>query len=169
MPEEIVPDLSQLKSDQKETPLPQPDIQRGLNTVREDGSSLDTMASRLRKQREISLATAAQHGEGALLPPSESSMISWDEERTLEMVLQALPTFHGRSLTEVVAEFPTPIVWDLGSGDMAVALSELIAQNPNARGTGVTLPLERENLTPPKNVTIVRDDVDHFLTHFDRS
>ena len=94
----------------------------------------------------------------------------WGERRPLNHVESFLPTFHGKELTTIVSSLPTHSrIWDLGSGDAAIALSELVAKYPDMhlQGTGVTLPLERENLNHPENVDVKRMDVDEFLKKFD--
>lgn len=129
-----------------------------------------SMADRFRKQNEAARETVTPFAKDAHLDENPNG--SWVELRHLSRVITDLPKFHKQSLTDIIGNLlPKSIVWDLGSGDRAVALSELVAQYPDhhLKGIGVTLPVERENLQHPDNVDVVRMDVDEYLRTFDRS
>lgn len=138
---------------------------------------LDSHAARISYQRKNAWAVALASGDGKHLGDTQGELRGWRELRHLKEVNRNLlyfsdGTFHGKSFTEIVDSLPPHSrIWDLGSGDGAVALSELISQYPDKhfQGTGVTLPLPRENLSHPDNVAINRIDVDEFLRTFDRS
>lgn len=125
-------------------------------------------ADRFRKQSGIMNDQVAHFSEGAHL----GSIGAWNEIRTLDEVNNNLPKFHEKSLTQLVKTLPPHSrIWDLGSGDRAIALSELVSSYPelHLQGVGVTLPLERENIDHPDNVAIVRMDVEEYLRTYDRS
>jgi len=91
---------------------------------------------------------------------------SWRENRTLDEVLNDLPTYQGDTLTTVMRALRPErrTVLDLGSGDNAVALSQLVESfDGSIRGAGVTLPLDRADASHPSNVAVIREDVNEFL------
>lgn len=126
-------------------------------------------------QRLAKISAAAKGAQGALRTRGERPRGRkdwWTEWRNLDDVESLLPTFHGKNLREIVGGLsrePRPRVWDLGSGDSAIALSGLVNEFPHIEGIGVTMPIVRGNLNHPDNVNVVRQDVDEFLETFDRN
>ncbi|MEN8253737.1 MAG: methyltransferase domain-containing protein [Patescibacteria group bacterium] len=92
----------------------------------------------------------------------DDDMSHWNERGNLERAIENLPTHGSQGLLEIASEKKGQKTLDLGSGDNAVALSELV-ELTGVEGTGVTLPLEREGVQHPDNVTVVRKDVREFL------
>lgn len=122
---------------------------------------------------------AIETSKGAHLDPHRRAIMTrkinpdmWDETRPLSVVVDTLPKFKGKTLTELIeeriGEKPDEKirVWDLGSGDRAVALSELVTQYPAIEGIGVTLPVRRTKRNHPNNVTVIRQDIDEYLKKF---
>lgn len=136
-----------------------------ITTKRMDDIAEHQIIDAVKEQQETFLSWAEQSSRGA----HNDRVGSWVENRHLSEVLEDLPKYQGRGLLDLLRSLPRRYrnVVDLGSGDNAVALSELVSTRPRIDGltaVGVTLPLDRKDLKrPPKGVKVIRQDVDEFL------
>lgn len=127
-------------------------------------STPNHLTEAIRQQEAHALAASERKAAHAL----DGYAGGWIEERPLDSVVRDLPSYRGQDLTQLVEALPSDQrrVLDLGSGDNAVALSQLAGMfdDGSLRGTGVTLPLaDRNGVNTPSNVNVVRADVDDYL------
>jgi SAM-dependent methyltransferase len=122
-----------------------------------------SISQRFRQQSESFNKVATYLSIDAHLP--EGKLGSWFENRNLQTYLDNLPTFSGLSFVDVLREKKKSRLLDIGCGDRAVAISELVDKYPemHIEATGLTLPLKRTNFKNPFNVNVVRQDAQDFF------